>query len=366
MLSSIVGRPRTSPATCRSDAGREHGRELRVLRGLGASPRKARAVQFASDMANPAMAPLPGDPRWDAMRGPVLRAFEAEAARLRGEMDRLLGFGDEAGAQRLENELLMLEIDKKAMWPPHLSDTGEFEPGDVRSYLRELGGQSAGAPSFDDLTPSQQREAILANASKYLAERGEELAHRAGQAALGGRGGDAFGQLLAMGLGGMVPWARSPRSSRGRRDKGCSTCHPPVNAEPHVTLYRGIQVRRGEPVQGTFRNENGGQMGSTNARDALHYGVNPVGRPPAGADEVVLIRVRVPASKLRDGAGAPYDPSRDTHWIIPHDTNIRELPGYREIRVPLRRLGGPPHPESGQRAPNSVAVDHWTKELGKP
>ena len=299
----------------------------------------------------------------------ALEPFDARRAELRETIRSIDASGDTSDAvgavrQRLENEQLMLDIDQQTMLPPHLTASGEFEAGDFRSYY-----ESMGFGSFDDLSPEAQFNFIRSEGPAYLMERQGEAALAAGEAALPGAGGEVLGQAMAMGV--IRPWRGPPRARRAS-GRSCTTCNEQhaTPREPFVTLYRGIQVRRDEPVDPTYQNAGSrGQMASTSAGDALHYGINPAGASRPGADELVLIRMHVPR-RLIDGRriydpspGAPRNANESLHLVIdPQQVNIRTLPGYRELRVPLREVAGPPGP-NGQREQHPAAVSYWTRRL---
>ena len=299
----------------------------------------------------------------------ALEPFDARRAELRETIRSIDASGDTSDAvgavrQRLENEQLMLDIDQQTMLPPHLTASGEFEAGDFRSYY-----ESMGFGSFDDLSPEAQFNFIRSEGPAYLMERQGEAALAAGEAALPGAGGAVLGQAMAMGV--IRPWRGPPRTRRAST-RSCSTCNEQhaTPREPYVTLYRGIQVRRGEPVDPAYQNPGSrGQMASSSAADALHYGINPAGPRRAGADELVLIRMHVPR-RLIDGRrvydpspGAPRNDNESWHLVIdPQQVNIRTLPGYRELRVPLREVAGPAN-EAGMRTQIDPAVRYWTRRL---
>lgn len=319
-------------------------------------------------MADPVRV-TPSDSGWDAARREALAPYVAERQRLTDAIGAIDASGDTSDAaaalrQRLENDRAILDVDVRTMQPPAITDSGQFEAGDLRSYLDGLG--PGGGPSFDDLTPDQQFAYIRDNAPGYQEMMAQDTAMRAGQAAIPGAAGAAYGQLLAMGAS--TPWM-GPRGGARRGPSACQTCRPRVPNEPYVTLYRGIQVRRGEPVQGHFGNSQsgGGQMGSTDPRDALHYGINPPGnRPPPDANELVVIRVRVPRRLVDTGGASAAGPGETEHLIIPREVDIRSLPGYRETRIPLREIASAPQGDNQRRELVPGADAYWARRLSQP
>jgi hypothetical protein len=303
---------------------------------------------------------------WQQERDQALAPLKDERARLTGEMDALQNggdYGDEAYAKytRLSNQRDMIDIDTRTAIPPRLSDSGTWERGDVQSFLRERAA-TPGDPegyAFDDMDPDAQRAYIKANAPEYELMRQQDVMGRDGQSRLPGAEGDALGELLKqyptlLAAGG---WKRGARGARA----GCTTCDPPPKAsQDEVWMYRGIQVRRGEPVQGA----RAGQMASTSPADAVHYGLNPPGaRPPDGADELVLMRFKVRPGQAYDPDPRPAPAGTSQHLILEDGVDVTKLPGYQEIRVPLRDVAGPPDAERGVRAPNDQAVRGITRRL---
>ncbi len=291
--------------------------------------------------------------------------FTERRTELTGQMSALNSGGDYSRAReldylRLENQRDILDSDVRTTLPPHLSDTGHFEPGDLHGYLDE---RSGGA--FDDMPPDQQRSYIQQLRPEYEQQRAQDAARRDGESRVAGPAGRVLGEVLAMGVGlgpltiGRRPWAPG-RASR------CQTCTPgvrPTPREPEITMYRGIQVVRGQPVDGT----RPGQMASTDPRDALHYGLNPPGaRPPAGANELVLMRFRVPVSRAYDPDPRPAPSNATQHLIIERGVDVTKLPGYTEYRLPLSHVGSAPDAERLHRTPNEPAVARWAERLRAP
>ncbi len=127
-----------------------------------------------------------------------------------------------------------------------------------------------------------------------------------------------------------------PASKVGLLGRGARAAE---EAEEIVTVYRGIRVAEGAEVQGMYRAANGGQMVSTEASHAIHYGLRPAGAVPGGiqnADEVVLMRFGVRDSDIL------YDPYGNAegarHVVLRPDVDVTSQPGYREVRVPAAEL----------------------------
>jgi len=296
---------------------------------------------------------------WSDQRQVEMQPLADRRAQIEQDMATLNAGGDYSRAREveyrsLENDRDILDTDVRTTLPPHLADSGHFEPGDFRGYLDE---RSEGG--YASMSPEQQREYIRQLRPEYEQARAQEAARRDGEQMLPGAAGRALGDTLAQ----MTTLALMARG-RGRA-QGCRTCAPaarPLPAEPEVTLYRGIQVVRGQPVQGA----RPGQMASTDPRDAFHYGLNPPGaRPPPGANELVVMRFRVPRSRTYDPDPRPA-PAGTTEHLIVEGVDITKLPGYREIRVPLSSVSGPMEVERMYRPPREDAVARLTETLRAP
>ncbi len=130
--------------------------------------------------------------------------------------------GPEAQAryQRLENDRDIADVDIRTTMPPQLTDSGQFEPGDLRGALRERAGAFGDPGAFDRMSPEDQRNYIRDNRAAYEQERAQESARRDGQRRLSGTAGVALGEVLAQST---VPWmGPSVRPNIG--GPGCVAC----------------------------------------------------------------------------------------------------------------------------------------------
>jgi hypothetical protein len=268
-------------------------------------------------------------------------------------------------ATRAEVDRMILDTDIRTTLPPHISDDGQFQPGDFRGYLNE---RSNGG--FEQMTAEDQRRYILTNqfGADYEQQAAQEAARRDGQTLEPGVAGVALGEILAQTTTTTATGRRTNRAPTAPRSR-CLTCtpsRPTTTRDPEVWMYRGILLRRGQAVDGA----RPGQMASTDPRDALSYGINPTNphNVPAGATELVLMRFRVRQSQMTDyGGAAPPGPEGGSHHIyLPPGTDVTRLPGYAAVRIPVSTVAGPPSPGNGRRDLNDAAVRLWSERLGVP
>ena len=164
---------------------------------------------------------------WSDQRREAMRPLTDENARIRSDMHALESGGDygpaaEARYRGLENDLAINEVNQRTAFPPHISDSGNFEPGDLRGYLQSRAEETGGPGAFERMSPEQQRQYITDNAPGYEQERAQEAARRDGQRRLPGVSGEALGEVLAQTT--TPPWM-GPSNARAAASAGaCATC----------------------------------------------------------------------------------------------------------------------------------------------
>lgn len=155
-----------------------------------------------------------------------MQPLRDERARVDGEMTALENggdYGDDAAAryQSLENQRDILDINNRTAFPPHISDSGQFEPGDARAWMnRRAAGENGPPDAFDRMSPEDQHRFLRANAPEYEQERAQEAARRDGQRRLPGVAGQALGETLAIST---TPWM-GPTVRASGRSTACASC----------------------------------------------------------------------------------------------------------------------------------------------
>jgi hypothetical protein len=142
--------------------------------------------------------------QWSRDRATAMQPLREERSEIDAQMRALEAGGDYGPAAterylRLENERSMLDINERTTFPPHISDSGQFEYGDARSYFR----QRIATPNdpqglaFDRMSAEDQQRYIRRNAPAYEQMRAQEVARRDAQRRVAGAPGEALGELLA-------------------------------------------------------------------------------------------------------------------------------------------------------------------------
>jgi hypothetical protein len=137
----------------------------------------------------------------------------------------------------LENEAGengILDVNERTAFPPDLSDSGDFEPGDLRAFLRERAATPADptGSAFDRMSALDQWRFIRQNAPDYEQMRSQEIARHDGRRVAPGAAGDALGEVMAFVAMGLpshgeeeeaAPAAERP--SERRTGTLCETCN---------------------------------------------------------------------------------------------------------------------------------------------
>ncbi len=283
---------------------------------------------------NPELDPrLTGD--WDgytAARRDALAPIQAERDGVTAEMERLssrpqaqITDADEARYTDLQTRQRVLQTNMETTTPNFLSESGNFEPGDLDGFARQRGidamqrgRESNGLPPLSDeeagaafdrqyeaMTP-QQRQAYMRDAeTDYRSQRANEVAATNLQQRVGGVAGAALGAAALAGVLPLTPWSGRTFRRPAARPGVCPTCTPGGGpgageaARPAgPTTHDGHAIRRqtdaapdarngGEPV---FRGDSrtpaeiraaGGFRGQNPEQDATLGEHMAVRRPPS-------------------------------------------------------------------------------------
>lgn len=176
---------------------------------------------------------LPSDPGWDAAHLAALQPLYDQQAQVQAQMAALNAGSDFSDAayeryQLLEMEHLILDTNIKTMQPPHITDSGAFQAGDLRAFAIDAAG---GQANWDGMSVDEQASFLHAQSLEYPRLVAGDTASRS---VGGGPLGEALSELamdpLGVGLGkgsGMrttlKPTAK-PATHRKDEKKRCVTC----------------------------------------------------------------------------------------------------------------------------------------------
>ena len=206
---------------------------------------------------------------WQAQRTATLAPLHSQQAALTAEMSRLEAASMLPGAdvdglynqyQIAENQRSILDINNNTTFPPHISDSGQFEPGDFQSFLHErVGGEAA----WNSLTPDEQRAMIQHLGPEYMNMRQQEAARRGatqrlgpvlGELFVGLAGGGVFGRCRTCGV---TPAARPAPAPAARPVVGERVPIPEAGTPERTALTQQIHaVNQGPIPPGMTRTHN--------------------------------------------------------------------------------------------------------------